>query len=99
MYGVHMAKKKLTLSVKEDLLDEVKRFAAIEGRSLSSIVEEYFEYVVFGRWVEALCKELGLGYLEPKNEFEVPRSRPRGLDAARMVRELRRKREEDISIE
>jgi len=94
-----MGKKKLTLSVREDLLDEVKRFAVIEGRSLSSIVEEYFEYVVFERWAEALCRELGFGYLEPKDVFEIPRSRPRGLDATRMVRELRREWGEDISIE
>ena len=38
------------------------------------------------------CRELGFGYLEPKDVFEVPRSRPRGLDATRIVRELRRKR-------
>ena len=87
-----MAKKKLTLSVGKDLLDEVKRLAAIEGRSLSSIVEEYFEYVVFRRWAEALSGELGLGGLEPTNESEVPKGRPRGLDAARIIRELREKR-------
>jgi hypothetical protein len=94
-----MTKKKLTLSVRKDLLDEVKKLAAIEGRSLSSIIEEYFEYVVFGRWAEALCRDLDLGSLEPKDEFDVPRSRPRGLDAARMVRELRRRRGEGISVE
>ena len=44
-----MVEKKLTLSVGEDLLGEVKRIAAIDGRSLSSIVEEFFEYVVFRR--------------------------------------------------
>jgi hypothetical protein len=82
-----MARKKLTLSVRGDLLDEIKKLATIEGRSLSSI----FEYMVFGRWVEALSRELDLGSLEPKNEFEVPRSRPKGLDAAGMVRKLRRR--------
>ncbi len=70
-----MAKKKLTLSVGEDLLDEVKRIAAIEGRSLSNIIEEYFEYVVFRRWAEALGGKLGLGRLEPTTESEVPRAR------------------------
>jgi hypothetical protein len=94
-----MARKKLTLSVRGDLLDEIKKLATIEGRSLSNIVEEYFEYMVFGRWAEALSRELDLGGLEPKNEFEVPRSRPKGLDAAGMVRELRRRREESISVE
>ncbi len=40
-----MAKRKLTLSVNEELLEEVKLFAQSSGRSLSSIVEEYFEYL------------------------------------------------------
>jgi len=92
VWVVRVAKKKLTLSVGEDLLDEVKRIATMEGRSLSSIVEEYFEYVVFRRWAEALGGELGLGGLEPTAESDVPRGRPRGLDAARMVRELRGER-------
>jgi hypothetical protein len=56
---------------------------------LSSIVEEYFEYVVFERWAEPLSGELGLGDLGPTTEPEVSRGRPRGLDAAVMVRELR----------
>jgi hypothetical protein len=37
-----MAKKKLTLSVDEDLLSEAKKLSALEGKSLSGIVEEYF---------------------------------------------------------
>ena len=94
-----MAKKKLTLSVGEDLLDEVKRLAAVEGRSLSSIAEEYFEFVVFRRWAEVFGRELGLGDLEPTTESDVSRGRPQGLDAARMVRELREKRERGVSVE
>jgi hypothetical protein len=47
MYQV--VKKKLTLSVREDLIDEVKKLIAIDGRSLSGIVEEYFESIVFER--------------------------------------------------
>jgi hypothetical protein len=84
-----MVKKKLTLILDGDLLDEVKKIAAIRGRSLSSIIEEYLECSVFERWVEALSKELGLGDLEPTTESEIPRSRPIGLDAAAAVRELR----------
>jgi len=56
-----VVKKKLTLSVREDLVDEVKKLATINGKSLSSIVEEYFEGMVFERWAEPLGKELGLG--------------------------------------
>lgn len=79
-------------------MDEVKKLAAIEGRSLSSIVEEYFEYVVFRRWAEALGRELGLGDLGPTAESEFSRGRLRGLDAARVVRELRGKREQGVRV-
>jgi len=53
----------------------------------------------FRRWAEVFGRELGLGDLEPTTESDVPRGRPRGLDAARMVRELREKREQGISVE
>jgi len=89
-------KKKLTLSVSEDLLREVKLIARQEGRSLSSIVEEYFEDLIAPKWVEELAKDLGLGALEPTSELEIPRQRPNGLDAAKIVRELRKGREERI---
>jgi len=84
-----MSKKKLTLSVSEDLLEEVKLLAHREGRSVSSIVEEYFEYLVLTRWIDALADELGLGRLEPTTEGEIPKSRPTGMDAAKVVREVR----------
>jgi len=84
-----MVKRKLTLSVDGDLLDEVKGIAAIRGRSLSSIVEEYLEYLVFEKWAEALGRELGLGDLELTTESEISGSRPKGLGAASAVRELR----------
>ncbi len=92
-----MVKRKLTLSVDGDLLDEVKGIAAIRGRSLSSIVEEYLEYLVFEKWAEALGRELGLGDLEPTTESEISGSRPKGLDAASAVRELRERRVKDIA--
>jgi hypothetical protein len=87
-----VARRKLTLTVEEGLLDEVRRLAAVEGRSLSSIVEEYFEYVVFRRWADSLGRGLGLEGLEPTSELDVPRGRPKGLDAAKEVRELREER-------
>jgi len=84
-----MGKRKLTLSVDEDLVDEVKLFASRVGRSLSSLVEEYFEYLVLAKWVDCLAKELGLEVLEPTSETEVLKSRPAGLEASRVVREIR----------
>ncbi len=92
-----MVKRKLTLSVDGDLLDEVKGIAAIRGRSLSSIVEEYLEYLVFEKWAEALGRELGLGDLELTTKSEISGSRPKGLDAASAVRELRERRVKDIA--
>ena len=92
-----MAKKKLTLSVSGDLLEEVKLIARREGVSLSGIVEEYFEYFISAKWIDALAEELGLGVLEPTTEFEVPASRSIGLDSARIVRELRNSRAEAIT--
>ncbi len=83
------SKKKLTLSVNKDLLEEVKLLAYREGRSVSSIVEEYFEYLVLTKWIDALADELGLGVLEPSTGDEIPKSRPSGIDAAKIVRELR----------
>jgi len=84
-----MAKKKVTLSIDEDLLSEVKKLVALEGGNLSGIVEEYFEGLVFERWIHELCASLDLGELEPTSELEVPLSRPKGLNAAEIVRELR----------
>lgn len=84
-----MSKVKLTLSVDRDLLKEARLAAVREGRTLSELVEEYLEYLAADAWLERLAGELGLGPLEPTSEGEVPASRPRGLNAAEVVRELR----------
>jgi hypothetical protein len=77
--GIWMAKKKLTLSIEGDLLDEVKGIAAIRGRSLSGIVEEYLEYLVFERWAEALGKELELrGSWSPQRNRRSREAGPKG---------------------
>ena len=82
-----VARRKLTLSIEGELLEEVKGVAAASGRSLSSLVEEYLGYLVFERWAEELAE--GLGGLKPTTDSDVARDRPRGLDAAEAVRELR----------
>ena len=41
------------------------------------------------RWLEELARDLKLNGLLPLNPLEIPRSRPKGLDAAKIVRELR----------
>jgi len=92
MRGVMMPKRKLTLSVRGDLLDEVKRVALSEGRTLSDLVEEYFEFLAFEIWIAKLAEDLGIGKLKPVFDQEITSTRPRGLDAAKIVRELRDER-------
>ena len=43
-----------------------------------------------------LAEELGLEKLEPSTESEIPMSRPAGLNATKIVRELRKSRVEAI---
>lgn len=84
-----MARRKLTLSIDGELLEEAKSAAAASGGSLSSLVEEYLGYLVFEQWAGELAGRLGLGPLEPTTDAEVARSRPRGFGAAAAVREVR----------
>jgi len=84
-----MPKRKLTLCVREDLIDEIRRVALSEGRSLSDLIEECLESLVFESWIIKLAKDLGLGELEPIFDHEIISTRPIGLDATRIIRELR----------
>ena len=67
------------------------------GESLSSVVEEYFEYLVSAEWIDALAKDLDFEGLEPATFSEIPESRPGGLEAAKVVRELRNERSSQLS--
>ncbi|MGB9729603.1 MAG: DUF6364 family protein [Thermoprotei archaeon] len=87
-----MSKRKLTLSVRRDLLDEVKRGALSEGKTLSGLVEEYLEFLALESWITRLAGDLELGELEPVFHQEIISTRPQGLDAASAVRELRDER-------
>ncbi len=91
-----MGKRKLILSVRDYLIEEAKLYAREAGRSLSDLVEEYFEYLASNRWAEALARELELGELEPTSGDEIPKSRPKGWDAAKVLREVRGGRLEAI---
>ena len=86
-------KRKLTLSIRKDLLEEAKRLAIEQGTSLSRMFEEYLEYLTTTQWLEDLARELSLDPLDPTTPDEVPKTRPRGLDSAQLVRELRKERE------
>ncbi len=92
-----MPKKKLTLSIRDDLIREVKKIALEKGVSLSNIVEEYFESLVSSNWIDKLAEELGISELEPTTEDEIPAGRPKGVDSTRVIRDLRGDRWRKIS--
>jgi hypothetical protein len=56
-----LSEYKKHLERERDLVNEVKRLVAVDGRSLSNIVEEYFKSLVFERWAELLGEEMDLG--------------------------------------
>ena len=37
--------KKLTLSIEQDVIEKAKRYAKLQGRSLSNIIEEYLKSI------------------------------------------------------
>lgn len=89
--GICMSKKKLTLSVDENLIREIKAILASEGSSLSSVVEEFLGSLT-SKWLEELAEDLGLGSLDPLDPADIPSSRPVGYDSTRLVRKLRDQR-------
>ena len=91
-----MGKRKVTLSIEEEVLREAKVVASLEGKSLSGLVEEYLESLATSRWLEKLAASLGVERLEPTSEDGIPNRRPEGFNAAQAVREARRSRDERI---
>lgn len=86
-----MARRKLTLSIDENLIKEVKGILIGEGLSLSQVVEEFLGSLT-ARWFDEMAVDLGLGGLDPLNPADIPGSRPQGCDSAKIVRELRDRR-------
>ena len=87
-----LVKRKLTLTIDEDILLEAKSVLSSEGRGLSQLVEEYLRFVASTKWIDEVAEELGLGDLELITEAEVRSSRPGGADASKAVREVRERR-------
>ncbi len=87
-----MVKRKLTLTIDEDILLEAKSVLSGEGVSLSQLVEEYLRFVSSTKWIDEVAEELGMGELELITDAEVRSSRPRGADASKAVREVRERR-------
>ena len=77
----------MTLSI-EEVLREAKLVAGLEGRNLSSLVEEYLESLVASRWLERLAASIGVERLEPTSEDEIPSQRPGVLTLPKLLERL-----------
>ncbi len=92
-----MPRSKITLSVDQELLKEAKGVLAREGVSISSVVEEALESLITSKLFEEMAKRLGLGNLVMVNSGDILEQRTGGLEAAEVVRELRRGRLSDTT--
>ena len=85
-------KRKITLSIDEELLIEARSVLAKEGKSLSSVVEETLSSIIVSKWIDELAGELELDRLDPIDPSTIPKTRPRGLDAEKIIK----KRDQDL---
>ncbi|MEM0023826.1 MAG: hypothetical protein QXF90_04085 [Thermofilaceae archaeon] len=93
--GMVVGKVKVTLSLRGDLVRSLKSKLALEGRTLSEVVEESLTLYEEAEFLERLCEALGL----EKRYYtgsEVEAGRPRGLRAEEAVREVRDERAERL---
>ncbi len=91
-----LVKVRVTLSLDKDLVSRVKSRLALEGRSLSELVEDLLSIYDIETFIRDLCRGLGLDcrYSSPQ---EITSGRARGLRAEDIVREARYGREEHLS--
>jgi hypothetical protein len=93
---VLLARKiKVTLSLREDVVRRARSKLAIEGRSLSDIVEEFLKMYDEISLLDRLCETLGF---ESRfcTSVEVKSGRPKGFKAEKIVREIRDERSEHL---
>lgn len=95
-YKATMGKIKVTLSVDDELLRESKAYLAEKNLTVSGTVEKALSEMTISNVVEKVASSLGkkLGYV---GYDQVPRKRPKGKDAAKMIREARGERASAIS--
>jgi hypothetical protein len=92
-----MGKVKVTLSVDDELLRESKAYLAAKDLTVSGTLEKALSgMAVSSVVVEQVASNLGqkLGHV---GYDEVPRTRPKGKDAAEVIREARGERASAIS--
>ena len=90
-------RRKITLSIDEELLREARAILAREGKSLSSVVEEALSSIIVSKWVDELAGELELDRLNPIDPSTIPKTRPKGLDAEKIIKKERSRSIENLS--
>jgi hypothetical protein len=93
---VIMGKAKVTLTVDEELLRESKAYLAEKNQTISGTLERALSEMAAPGFAERVATSLG-ETLEYIGYDQVPRRRPKGKDAARVVREVRGERASAIS--
>ena len=91
-----MPKTKLTLSIDDKLILEVKAYLAKRDRGISEVVELFLRDLVTEKELVSMMDALGIEQKYISYE-DVVRGRPGGLEASGMVRETRDGREKSIS--
>jgi len=91
-----MGKVKVTLSLDESLVRRIKSRLALEGKTLSETVESLLASLDYISFLNSLAEALDLERMVYSYN-DVVASRPKGLDAGAVVREVRNEREKNIS--
>ena len=87
-----MKRTKVTLSVDEDTLREAKSYLAGKDHTLSRVLEEALRELLSSNQLQGIATKLGVN-VKYVSYDEVARARPTGIDAGRIVREMRDARE------
>jgi len=91
-----MGKTKVTLSVDEELLRESKAYLAEKNLTVSGTLERALSEMAVSGFAEKVAANIGekLDYI---GYDQVPRKRPKGKDAGKIIREARGERASAIS--
>ena len=90
-YAISVGKTKVTLSVDKELLRESKAYLTEKNLTVSGALANALSEVTVSSFVEKVAANLGetLGYIEYD---QIPRKRPKGKDATKVIREARGER-------
>jgi hypothetical protein len=91
-----MGKTKVTLSVDKELLRESKAYLAEKNLTVSGTLEKALSEMAVSSFIQKVAANMG-GKLDYVGYDQVPRKRPKGKDAAKIIREARGERASAIS--